>query len=366
VHDHGRGERPEDLVVAEGSRRLHERARRGVARQLRDGEHGRERLDAQSHLLLPLGARLKRDETCPISTEGWTGRVHFCTGGGGGAPRARRLAGSRVAPRCRACRAPRSTSRPRSAPRPARRPAPAPATTQRAPPASARRTAAAGAGCRVAGGGSAGTHLWVAVPEALPALVRARVVRRPRLGLAELLAKILDEGRGVHPPRSEYEHLGREAVARVVSGEDRGEVRGLEAQVLVHPLPARRDDERRHVPELHRDALLQRRRALGLAPPALLRRRAPHDLLRRSETAGDVHVLDERVRGEERAGPAVARRARKEAVAPERREDGGDGRGVREAQFVVLGDHDVAVDEEPVEDVDELEERLRAPAGRAR
>ena len=73
------------------------------------------------------------DGTCPL-----------CTGEGGGAPRARRLAGSRAAPRCRACRAPRSTSRPRSAPRPARRPAPAPATTQRAPPASARRTAAAG------------------------------------------------------------------------------------------------------------------------------------------------------------------------------------------------------------------------------
>ena len=27
-----------------------------------------------------------RDETCPISTEGWTRRVHFVREGGGGAP----------------------------------------------------------------------------------------------------------------------------------------------------------------------------------------------------------------------------------------------------------------------------------------
>jgi hypothetical protein len=53
------------------------------------GEHTRVRGARDAEVLQddreePLELSCQRDETCPISTEGWTRRVHFVREGGGG------------------------------------------------------------------------------------------------------------------------------------------------------------------------------------------------------------------------------------------------------------------------------------------
>ena len=166
----------------------------------------------------------------------------------------------------------------------------------------------------VSGGRRGAPHRGPAVGEPVVPLGGAGVPRRARRRRGHRPLHQREERVAVTPAAGQHQRLERDAVERRVHRRHPADALRLERERSVVPRPGH-DEDRRHVPELARDLLVEQ----GLVPRAMRAARSapggPHTIAVVGRAgAGDVDLVDARVARQVRAGLGAAVHDRERAA----------------------------------------------------